>query len=180
MFVCDTAMVNLLKKDVNGYQTIVMNADVRGNNNRLIKGIVGRIGNLYIVEQDQFFGQTDGQTRGWGFEDSSIELSGLRQYDGTNPATAIWTGQEGFDYTSTDLHSRGFILGAGALQLAMGKSPDYKMQPSQDFAITSETAVEFWMHAQKVNLDAESADYNQAKITNLDYGLVCVDVRVGE
>ena len=178
MFVIDAAMANLLRKDTSGYQTIVKDGDVRGNNNRNIKGLIGRLGRLLIVEAPNYFGDTSGTTTGWTLDDSGIEISGLRQYDGASPGSALWTGQTGFDYGSANLHSRGLILGAGALQCAMGKMPDYKYQPSQDFGITSESALEVWMEVQKTNLTAENTDYNEAKIASLDYGVVAVDVAV--
>ena len=125
LYIIDAAMAAILRKDTAGYQNVLRSADVRGSDNRLIKGVIGRIGSLMIVEADQFFGSTEGTKSGFGFNDSEIEIAGLRQYDGADPATALWTGQEGFDYSSTNLHSRGIILGAGALQLAFGKQPDY-------------------------------------------------------
>ena len=179
LYVIDAAMAAILRKDTAGYQNVIRSADVRGPDNRLIKGVIGKIGALLIVEADLFFGYTEGTTSGFGFNDSEIEMSGLRQYDGTNPATALWTGQEGFDYSSTDLHSRGVILGAGALQLAFGKQPDYKFQESQDFSITAESCVEFWMEAQKTKLKAESgAAYKGAKIADVDFGVVVTDLEV--
>lgn len=179
LYVIDAAMAAILRKDTAGYQNVLRSADVRGPDNRLIKGVIGKIGALLIVEADLFFGYTEGTTSGFGFNDSEIEMSGLRQYDGTNPATALWTGQEGFDYSSTNLHSRGVILGAGALQLAFGKQPDYKFQESQDFGITAESAVEFWMEAQKTKLKAESgAAYKGAKIADIDFGVVVTDLEV--
>lgn len=179
LYVIDAAMAAILRKDTAGYQNVIRSADVRGPDNRLIKGVIGKIGALLIVEADLFFGYTEGTTSGFGFNDSEIEMSGLRQYDGTNPATALWTGQEGFDYSSTNLHSRGVILGAGALQLAFGKQPDYKFQPSQDFSITAESCVEFWMEAQKTKLKAESgAAYKGAKIADVDFGVVVTDLEV--
>lgn len=179
LFVCDAAMLNLLRADTAGYQTIVRSGDVRGDQNRNIKGIVGKMGALMIVEADQFFGQTDGTQTGWGLDDSQIEIAGLRQYAGADPATAPWTGQEGFDYASAALHSRGLIMGQGALQCAMGRMPDYHFQESTDFGITSESALEVWMEVQKTNLEEESGgDYESAKVTNLDYGVVAVDVQV--
>lgn len=177
-FLIDAAMANLLRADTIGYQTIIRSGDFRGNNNRNISGVIGKLGRLMIVEAEHFFGETSGTQLGWGLNDSEIEMSGLRQYDGADPATALWTGQTGFDYASTSLHSRGLILGAGALQLAMGKQPDYKYQESQDFGIKSESAVEFWMEAQKCNLTAENEKYKQAKVSELDYGVVAVDVEV--
>lgn len=179
LYIIDAAMAAILRKDTTGYQNVLRSADVRGSDNRLIKGVIGRIGSLMIVEADQFFGSTEGTKSGFGFNDSEIEIAGLRQYDGTDPATALWTGQEGFDYSSTNLHSRGIILGAGALQLAFGKQPDYKFQESQDFAITAESAVEFWMEAQKTKLKLESGTgYKAAKISDVDFGVVVTDLEV--
>lgn len=179
LMVIDSTMAAILRKDTAGYQTIVRSGDVRGNGNRNLKGVIGKLGALLIVQADLFFGETSGSTLGWGLNDSEIEIAGLRQYDGTNPASALWTGQEGFDYASADLHSRGLIMGAGALQMAFGKQPDYKWQPSEDFGITSESAVEFWMETRKTNLIAENEEYKQAKISGLDYGVVAVDLAVG-
>lgn len=179
LYVIDAHMASILRKDTAGYQNILRSADVRGDGNRLISGVIGKIGSLIIVEAPLFFGATDGVTSGFGFNSSEIEISGLRQYDGADPATALWTGQEGFSYASANLHSRGLILGAGALQLGFGKQPDYKFQESQDFAISAESAVEFWMEAQKTRLVAESGgDYKAAKLAGYDYGVVVTDLEV--
>lgn len=178
VFVVDSAMANMLRKDSAGYQTLMASGDYRGKENRVIKGVIGKLGNLLILEADQFFGATAGSTPGWGLNDSKIELSGLRQYSGTTATTSAWTGQADFDYESATLHSRGLIMGAGALQLAFGKMPDYKYQESQDFGITSESAVEFWMEAKKTKLVAENTDYEAAKIADLDYGVIAVDVQI--
>jgi len=180
LFVADTSMINVLRQDTSGWQQIVKDADVRGNDNRLISGIVGRVGNLLIVEADQFFGETAGTTAGWGLDDSEIEICGLRQYDGADPATAAWTGQAAFDYGSANLHSRGIILGSAAIQCAMGKQPDYRWQPSEDFGIKSESAMEVWTEVRKTVLKLESGkSYKGAKITGIDYGVVTVDLQVG-
>lgn len=178
LFIVDAAMANLLRSDTAGYQTIVKDGDWRGAKNRNLSGIIGKLGPLLIVEADQFFGSTAGTTTGWGLDDSEIELCGLRQYAGANPATALWTGQEGFDYGHANLHSRGLILGKGALQTAFGKQPDYKFQESQDFGIKSESAVEFWMEARKTHLKAENEKYKSAKISDIDFGVIAVDVEV--
>jgi hypothetical protein len=178
LFVVDAAMANMLRKDTAGYQTIVRSGDVRGNANRNIRGVIGTIGPMVIVEAEQFFGATPGSDSGWFLNDSEIEISGLRQYSGADPTTAPWTGQEGFAYGSADLHSRGLLMGAGALQLAFGKMPDYKHQESQDFGIKSESAVEFWMESRKCHLKNENQEYKQAKISNIDFGVVAVDVKV--
>lgn len=171
LFAVDAAMAAVLKKS-SGYQSLVYNGDVRGNDNRAISGIIGKLGNLIIVEWDNFFGETDAGT--WGLNGSDIELAGLRQYDSVNTA---WTGQADFDYAST-LRSRGVIMGAGALQMAFGKQPDYKFQESNDFGIKSESAVEFWMDAKKTRLLAENTDYAAAVVAGIDYGVIAVDLTV--
>ncbi len=178
LFVIDAAMAGLLRKDTVGYQTIMRDGDWRGEQNRNIKGVIGRIGSLMVVQADQFFGATAGTTTGWGMDASEVEISGLRQYSGANPASSLWTGQTGFDYASTTLHSRGLILGAGALMVGMGKQPDYKWQPSQDFGIKSESALETWMEIRKSKLINENEDYKAAKMSNMDYGVITVDVEV--
>lgn len=178
LYVIDAAMAAILRKDTSGYQNVLKDADMRGDGNRLLKGVIGKIGSLLIMEAPNFFGYNQATGVGFGFNDSEIEISGLRQYDGADPATAIWTGQAGFSYASANLHSRGLILGAGALQLAFGKQPDYKFQESQDFSITAESAVEFWMEAQKTKLKAENSDYKAAKIADIDFGVVATDLEV--
>ena len=178
LFIIDSAMANMLRSDTAGYQTVVRSGDWRGNQNRNISGVIGTLGSLMIVEAGHFFGETEGSGAGWSLDASEIEMCGLRQYDGANPATALWTGQAGFDYASANLHSRGLLMGTGALQLAMGKMPDYKFQESQDFAINSESALEVWMEVRKTNLTAENKKYKSAKVSELDYGVVAVDVQV--
>ena len=181
LMVIDAYMKDILLQDgtaVTSFASTMQNADVRGNNNRSISGIIGKVGQLLVVEADSFFGTTDGTTTGWEFDASEVEISGLRQYSGADPTTAPWTGQSTFDPSSANLHSRGIILGAGAMQCAFGKQPDYKFQESQDFAITSESAVEFWMESQKTKLLAEDEDYAQAKVAGIDFGVVAVDLEV--
>ena len=179
LFVIDAAMANVLRKDAAGYQTIVRSGDVRGMMNKNLKGVIGTVGRLMIMEAPHFFGFTETAAgNGWRLDASEIEMCGLRQYAGDDPATAAWTGQEGFDYASTSLHSRGLILGAGALQIAFGKQPDYKYQESQDFGIKSESAAEYWMEARKCNLENENEEYRSARVSDLDFGVVAVDLEV--
>jgi len=178
VFVIDSAMASMLRKDTDGYQTIMKDSDIRGQNNRNISGVFGQIGALMIVEANHFFGQTDGAATGWTLNASEIEICGLRQYNGTDPTSDPWTGQTGFDYAGTNLHSRGLIMGRSALQIAFGKQPDYKYQESQDFGIKSESAVEFWMETRKCKLSAENETYKQAKVAAIDYGVIAVDVEV--
>jgi len=171
LFIMDAAMAVMLKKD-SSYQSLVFNADVRGTGNRAFKGVFGKIGQLILLEADQFFGNTDG-TGDIALNQTGVEIAGLRQRDDNN----VWAGQEGFD-PDTTLHSRGVIVGASALQLALGKQPDYKHQISTDFGITSESAIEFWMNVQKTILTAEHEDYKSAKVADIDYGVIAVDVEI--
>ena len=171
LFIMDSSMAAVLRKN-SSYQSLIFNADVRGNSNRAIKGVFGKLGQLLLMEAPQFFGDTEG-TGTIQLNQSGVEISGLRQKDANN----VWTGQTGFNSTG-NLFSRGLLLGSGALQLAFGKQPDYRYQPSDDFGITSESACEFWMNVQKTVLTAEHTDYEQAKVTDIDYGVVAVDVQV--
>ena len=186
LFIVDSFMANKLKAS-SEYQTIVIQADVRGNNNRTISGVIGKLGSLLVVEASDFFGYTD-PGAGFGLDDSEIEIAGLRKYttdgtvDTTTPLTA-WEGQDVFDTdaaTAANLMSRGLVMGQGAICAAFGMMPDYKFQKSQDFAVTSESAVEFWTECKKTNLTLESgAAYKKAKITELDYGVIAVDIAHG-
>lgn len=169
LFVVDTLMATMLKKS-SGYQSLVYNADVRGNENRALKGVIGKIGNLVIVEANTFFGTSDTTTM--GLDATSVEISGLRLKD----ANSVWTGQPGYD-AATDQISRGLIMGANALQIGFGKMPDYKFQESEDFGIKSESALETWLGTQKTRLIAETDDYSSAKLAGFDWGVIAVDVK---
>lgn len=171
LFIMDPSMAGMLKAS-SSYQTLVYNADVRGNDNRAIKGVFGKIGNLLLVEADAFFGETLGTGTTWGLDSTATEIAGLRKKD----ANGKWTGQPGYD-GALDLTSRGMIVGANAIQLGFGKMPDYKFQESEDFGIKSESCLETWMEIQKVILTADTEDYVQAKVAAIDYGIINVDVK---
>lgn len=171
----DAHMAAQLRKDKAGWQTIIKDGDVRGAGNRNISGVLGRVGSLMLMEAPSFFGSTLGSGAGFTIDDSEVEIAGLRQYDTVNNA---WTGQEGFDFDST-LKSRSLILGAGALQCAMGKQPDYRFQESEDFGIKSESALEVWTEVRKARYKLESGkEYNQAKVAGIDNGVVAVDLQI--
>ncbi len=153
------------------YQDLMAQGDIRGNNNRIINGVIGKIGNLIIVEADSFFGSTK-PGADWKIEDSGIEIAGLRVKDSND----VWTGQEGFNPLLAST-SRSLILGAGALQQGFGKMPDYKWQPSNDFGITSESALEVWMNVQKTKLIKENEDYQMGKVTDIDWGVIVVETQ---
>lgn len=152
---------------------LAASADLRGNQNRVFRGILGQIGQLVFVEAEVFFGESEGtDATALGIDQTEVEIAGLRQYDATNSA---WSGQSAF---ATAEYGRGLILGAGALQIGFGKMPDYKFQESQDFAIKSESALEVWMETQKTNLTAENSDYKSAKVASMDFGVINLDVKL--
>lgn len=171
LFIMDAQMSRMLKQS-STYQTIMYNADIRGNDNRLIKGVFGKIGQLILVEAETFFGTTDATGTTWGLDSTSVEIAGLRKKD----ANGKWTGQTGYS-TAVDLTSRGMVLGGNAVQLGFGKMPDYKLQMSDDFGISSESCLETWMNCQKTILLAEMEDYASAKVAGIDYGVVAVDLK---
>ena len=168
VFAVDTFMANKIKKD-DDYQTIIINADLRGNENRALHGVIGKIGSLLIVEADTFFGYTGHTSTTIGLHDTEVEIAGLRRCD----SGGNWTGQTDFN-TALALDSHGVILGKNALQLAFGKMPDYKYQESSDFGISSESALEVWMNVQKTTLLAEMDDYRAAKLGGFDFGVIKV------
>lgn len=171
LFIMDPLMAAMLKKS-SSYQSLVYNADVRGKDNMAIKGVFGKIGSLILVEADQFFGATDSTSTTWGLDANEVEISGLRIKD----ANGKWLGQTGYD-DSTDQISRGLLMGANAVQMGFGKMPDYKFQESQDFGIKSESCLEVWMETQKTILKDEKDDYKDAKVADIDYGVIAVDVK---
>jgi len=176
LFVVDTAMKHMLMKS-SGAQQLLREADVRGNENRLIKGIIGKVGNFLVVEGPTFFGTTEGSILDsdgyYQYDQTGVEMQGMRQYD---VDTSKWTGETGFLQTNT-LKSRGVILGAGAFQLGMGKMPDYKYEAT-DFEKFSESAMEIWCGAKNTKLVAENGDNAKAKVAGYNFGSMFVDVQV--
>lgn len=168
LYIIDPATAGQMRKDTS-MSGLLQQADNRGDANRLIKGLIGKMGALHIVEAEIFFGNN----AALGFEENEVEIAGLRQYDVDNN---VFAGLAAFDSTA-ELWSRGIIVGKTAIQVAMGKMPDYHFQESEDFGIKSESAVEFWTNCQKINLTAENDDYEMAKVAGLDYGVIAVDVR---
>lgn len=174
LFMIDTYTANKMRKDAD-FKSILSNADVRGADNMLIKGVIARIGALIIVEQSMFFGSTAGVANdaegGFRIEGSAVEISGFRRRD----AAGLWTGQDGYVYTGAQV-SRNVVLGNNAVQQAFGKQPDYKYQESSDFGIDSESAMEVWVACQKTIIEATlTGDYDQATVANMDHGIITVE-----
>jgi len=157
-----------------GAGAVLQTADVRGNDNRLIKGVIGKIGNFLFVEAPTFFGETVGAitTNGYyNYENTGVEAAGLRQKD----AAGKWTGEAA--YNGIAKTSRCLVLGAGAFQKANGMMPDYKYEAT-DFGKFSESCLETWCAAKPSKLIAENVDYADGKVAGYNYGLVFVDVAV--
>lgn len=172
LFVIDVAMKNAFLNTA-GAGTVLQYADVRGNDNRLIKGVLGKIGSFLIVEGPSFFGDTEGDiltNEYYEYENTGVEIPGLRQIDGSGN----FTGTENFD-DSGIVKSRGVVLGAGAFQKANGKMPDYKYEGT-DFDKFSESCLETWCAAKPTKLTAENADYKDGQVSGYNYGTVFVDV----
>jgi len=165
LMVVDSRVSRDLRKD-NNFIAIGSNADIRGEGNVLLKGVIGRLGAFIIIEAQTAFGTAD-STIG----KSSVEIRGLRHVD----SAGLFEGQPSYGAASTVEASRSLILGRGAFQVGFGKQPDYKFKSSQDFDIKSESALEVWMNVQKTILNTENTDYADAKVSGHDYGVVVVD-----
>ena len=166
LWIVDSRVARDIRKD-DGFISIASNADVRGSDNRLIKGVIGTIGSLIVIEAQNFFGVSSSKVIG----KTEVEVTGLRKVD----SNGLFEGETGFGASGATIASRSLILGRGALQIGMGKMPDYRWQPSEDFGIKSESALITYMNVQKTVLMAETEDYEDAKVAGYDYGVVVVD-----
>lgn len=175
--VIDSYMARKLKGDTN-YQTIVINADVRGNNNRALEFVIGKLGKVIYVEAGDFFGSTEGAGT-FGLEDSEIDFAGMRKYKKlTADGSVVWEGQAAFETEAGTTYSRGLLLGGGAVQSAFGKMPDYLFQKSDNFGKTSQSAMEYWCTAKKTFLKVEAGkDFNAAKVAELDFSVIALDLQ---
>ncbi len=165
LMVIDSRQSRDIRKD-NDFIAIGSNADVRGENNVLLKGVIGSLGAFIVIEAQTAFG-----TASSAIGKSSVEISGLRHVD----SAGLFEGQPSYGASGTVTASRGLILGRGAAQVGFGKQPDYKFKSSQDFDIKSESALEVWMNVQKTILNTENTDYADAKVSGHDYGVVVFD-----
>ena len=163
LVVIDSRASRNLRSD-NQFIDVTAMGDVRGENNRLIKGVIGKIGSFIFIEADTAFGVASAT-----IGKSEVEIAGVRHVD----EAGVFEGQPGYG-TGVEA-SRALVLGRSAVQIGFGKQPDYKWQESQDFGIKSESALEVWMNVQKTILKAENNDYEEAKVAGHDYGIVCVD-----
>ena len=184
MLFIDPDVYAILKDDTK-FTNIAKDADVRGMANKLLAPVIGTVGQLMIVKAPRFHGTVHGNNDKINYQvaDSDknalardavgIDICGLRQYDDNN----YWTGQESFDSTG-ELWSRCVLVGMHAIQSGFSGMPRYKTDDN-NIDDLSDVALETWMGVQKTKWDPESrGDYDDAKVTNLDYAVAAVDVRV--
>jgi len=165
LWLIDSRVNRDIRKDAN-FISVNAQGDIRGQDNRIIKGVIGTFGSLIVAEKQNFFG-TSVSRRLTG---TKVEICGLRQAH----ESGTFTGETGFTAAGV-VASRSLILGAGALQVANGKEPDYKIATSDDYDITSGTALEMWTNTQATVLYADNNDYDDAKKAGYHYGIVAVD-----
>ena len=183
LMVIDSSLKTKLLKS-SGAQSVFKDADISGNENRLFKGVIGKIGNFVVVEADTFFGVQSGDiiTDLYAAMDNIAELqgAGLRQYvdDGTVTfKPKKWSGDADYFTETGNIYSRGLILGAGAMQQAFGRMPDYKYQESEDFGIKSESMLEVWCNTRTTSMTVENLDYDTG-IGGISNGSIAFDIKL--
>ena len=183
LMVIDSSLKTKLLKS-SGAQSVFKDADISGNENRLFKGVIGKIGNFVVVEADTFFGVQSGDiiTDLYAAMDNISELqgAGLRQYvdDGiTTFKPKKWSGDADYFTETGAIYSRGLILGAGAMQQAFGRMPDYKYQESEDFGIKSESMLEVWCNTRTTSMTVENLDYDTG-IGGISNGSIAFDIKL--
>lgn len=184
------------------YQTIKINADVRGDGNALVTGHIGKESNVLYVEAPVFFGTTKGKGAFNIVEDTEVQFSGLRRYAVGPDGVQVWEGQAAFDKIEeaslaekaaiaelTDpqeiedakaarenrVYSRGLLLGAGAAQVGFGEMPNYEFEWTK-FKKRSESMLEMIWNAKKTVLTLEMGKDYDGKITDIDYGVIALDM----
>ena len=181
LLILTSVQVAQLKLD-DKFQRIVAVADVRGRANMTLSSVIGKIGNLVIIEAPSYFGAEDDDSIGsTELGKSIVEMSGLRNVKVKANGDELFEGTVAYDKeltAGTKVIERGLIIGAGAFSEGIGLDPDYKFQSSEDFGIDSESMLEWWGQAQATILKAEVSDYKSAKIANMTYGLAYIDTRV--
>ena len=111
---------------------------------------------------------------------SELQGAGLRQYvdDGTVTfKPKKWSGATGYFTETGAIYSRGLILGAGAMQQAFGRMPDYKYQESEDFGIKSESMLEVWCNTRTTSMTVENLDYDTG-IGGISNGSIAFDIKL--
>lgn len=186
LFIMDTHMKNVFLSDPE-IRDVLSKADVRGNNNRLITGVIGKIGNFLMIEAPMFTGTTDSNITSadgyYDFESTAVLFPGLRKYI-KDQQTIHWQGTKKYDAEianvgagNKDHYARGIILGASAVQLATALDPEYHFR-TYDFGKFSESCLEVWAGIKPARYYAENTDYKSVQFSGYNYGMVHVDVKL--
>ena len=169
--IIDAYLEATLRKDAE-FKDIMKHADVRGQKNRLIQGYIGSIGQLDIVTAPSFFGSSSSNMQ----YKTSVIASGLRALD----SDGNFQGSKNYSLVGKKQISRAIILGQSAIQMASGKSPDFKVQESEDFGIDSESAIIVYSKGQKTMLTPETEDYDgEAALAGINFGMFAADFYIG-
>lgn len=183
LLLVDTFIKNIFLSDKK-VADILKNADVRGNNNRLLTGVLGKIGNFVIVEAPLFMGTTDRgiilDNQGYFMaSETEVLFPGLRRYV-VNNQQKHWLGTPGHAANNNGnnaLYGRAVILGAGAIQYATGLDPEYHLS-TYDFGKFSESCLEVWTGVKAAQYYAENTDYNSVRFSGYNYGMAFIDVKI--
>ena len=174
----DNTVVSFLLRNAD-MQRILQNADVRGKDNRLLKGHIGRVGGIQLVQMPTFFGSSQDNSR--RPKDQIIERHGLRKYKAASvdATSKTWQGNSGYATASGDTFSRGILVGQRAVLMAMGLEPQYYYAENSDYGIDSASALEVWMFMKKLRLNPSSGgDYVAAQVARQDFGCIAVDFKI--
>ncbi len=165
LWLIDSRVNRDIRKDTQ-FISIAAQGDIRGADNKIIKGVIGTFGSLIVAEKQNFFGASSSRQ----LAGTQVEIAGLRQVH----ESGVFTGETGFDGAGV-VACRSLILGAGALQVANGKEPDYLLEMSDDYGITSGTGMAQWTNTQATVLYADDEDYVDARQAGYHYGIVAID-----
>ncbi len=199
--VIDSVMSTRLRSNPK-YQTIKINADVRGDGNALISGVIGKESNVVYVEAPVFFGTTRGKGAFRVIEDTEVQFSGLRRYAVGPDGIQVWEGQVAFEKIEeaalaeqrdiaqlvdpvaiksakqareNRIYSRGLLLGGCAGMIGFGHMPNYEFEWTK-FKKQSESMLEVIFNFKKTNLSLEMGKDYDGRITDIDFGVIALDM----
>ena len=175
LWLLDPVQAQQLKQD-DDFKANVSRADLRGTKNRFFKRALGKVGNFVFIEMKTFAGKNLGAGDGSVLGEQKVQIAGLRRFN----EDGLMTGQSGFPGTTKIIAARSIIMGAGAIQMAWGKSPDYRLE-EKDFGNMSQSALVSWFNVKKCILTAENGDYTDGDVRgyqDIDFGIVNVETYV--
>lgn len=163
------------------------NVDLRGRENLLFTGIIGKIDNILVIEapicvsdlnSDMIESSGVGTLREIGFPfagASRTSLAGLRFQD----TAGLWTGEKGFSYHNPFKH-RGILLGAGGLTHAVASTPapTFRLE-KKEYDQGAEIAMFSYSEMKKTSYsESVGRDNPNLRATGIDYGCIVIDFLV--